>query len=217
MNTGRQAMKKFLLSVGMILASALLIAACETTTTRETASGAKPTLSDSELETKIKNGINTDSMIREANLSVKADADDNQVTLSGTVPTEALRVRAVSLAKEAHPGIILTDRIVVKPAELTRADYTEEKAREARDAAKSAGEKIGSSLDDAWIHTKIVSKLIGNSTTPERKINVDVVDNVVTLRGAVQTAEQKAEAERVAKDTEGVKRVVNRLKVDSTA
>ncbi len=126
-------------------------------------------------------------------------------------------MRAVSLAKEAHPGVILTDRIVVKPAELTRADYTEEKAREARDAAKSAGEKIGSSLDDAWIHTKIVSKLIGNSTTPERKINVDVVDNVVTLRGAVETAEQKTEAERVAKDTEGVKRVVNRLRVDRTA
>ncbi len=74
-------MKKFMLSIGMILASAILIAACETTTTRETASGAKPKLTDSELETKIKNGINTDEKIREADLSVKADADDNEVTI----------------------------------------------------------------------------------------------------------------------------------------
>ena len=210
-------MKKFILSLGVILASAILIAACETSTTRETATGAKPKLTDSELETKIKNSINTDERIRAADLSVKADADDNEVTLSGELPTEALRVRAVALAKEAHPGVVLTDRIVVKPAELTRAEYTEERAREARDRAKTSGDKIGTTLDDAWIHTKIVTKLIGNTTTPERKINVDVVNNVVTLRGTVQTAEQKAEAERVAKDTEGVTRVVNQLKVDRAA
>ena len=210
-------MKKFILSLGVILASAILIAACETTTTRDTATGAKPTLTDSELETKIKNNINTDERIKAADLSVKADADDNEVTLSGELPTEALRVKAVALAKEAHPGVALTDRIVVKPAELTRAEYTEERAREARDRAKTTGDKIGSTLDDAWIHTKIVTKLIGNTTTPERKINVDVVDNVVTLRGVVQTAEQKAEAERVAKETEGVTRVVNRLRVDRAA
>ena len=64
---------------------------------------------------------------------------------------------------------------------------------------------------------QIVTKLIGNTDTPERKINVDVVNNVVTLRGTVDTAEQKAEAERVAKDTEGVKRVVNQLKVGGAA
>jgi osmotically-inducible protein OsmY len=40
-----------------------------------------------------------------------------------------------------------------------------------------------------------------------------VVNNVVTLRGAVDTAEQRAEAERIARDTEGVKRVVNQLKI----
>ncbi len=210
-------MKKFILSLGVILASAILIAACETSTTRDTATGAKPKLTDSELETKIKNNINTDERIRTADLSVKADADDNEVTLSGELPTEALRIRAVALAKEAHPGVALTDRIVVKPAELTRAEYTEERAREARDRAKTSGDKLGTTLDDAWIHTKIVTKLIGNTTTPERKINVDVVNNVVTLRGTVQTAEQKAEAERVAKDTEGVTRVVNQLKVDRAA
>src|SRR5436305_1609591 len=91
--------------------------------------------------------------------------------------------------------------------------YTEEQAREERERAKANKETIGQSLDDAWIHTKIVAKLIGDTQTPERKINVDVVDGAVTLRGQVDTAEAKAEAERVAKETDGVKKVMNQLKV----
>ncbi len=91
--------------------------------------------------------------------------------------------------------------------------YTEEQAREERTRAKQKKETIGDTLEDAWIHAKIVAKLIGDSKTPERNINVDVVNNDVTLRGAVDSAEAKAEAERVAKDTAGVKKVVNQLKV----
>jgi osmotically-inducible protein OsmY len=95
--------------------------------------------------------------------------------------------------------------------------YTEEQAREERERAKANKETVGQSLEDAWIHTKIVAKLIGNAATPERKINVDVVDGAVTLRGSVDTAEAKTEAERVAKDTEGVKKVTNQLKVAPAA
>jgi osmotically-inducible protein OsmY len=97
--------------------------------------------------------------------------------------------------------------------EKTRGNYTEKEAQEERERAKSSKETIGDTLDDAWIHTKIVAKLIANSTTPERKINVDVVKNVVTLRGTVDTAEEKAVAEKIAKETDGVKSVVNQLKV----
>ena len=91
--------------------------------------------------------------------------------------------------------------------------YTEEQARAERERAKSNKESIGQSLEDAWIHTKLVAKLIGNTQTPERNINVDVVDGVVTLRGQVDTAEGKTEAERLAKETDGVKSVKNELKV----
>ena len=94
-----------------------------------------------------------------------------------------------------------------------RGQYTEAQAREERAKARQNKETIGDTLDDAWLHTKIVAKLIGDTKTPERKINVDVVNNVVTLRGTVETAEARTEAERVAKDTEGVTKVVNQLKV----
>ncbi len=95
--------------------------------------------------------------------------------------------------------------------------YTEEQAREERARAKGNKETIGDTLEDAWIHAKIVTKLIGNSQTPERKINVDVVNNEVTLRGIVDTPEAKSEAERVAKETDGVKKVTNQLKVSPAA
>ena len=91
--------------------------------------------------------------------------------------------------------------------------YSEEQAREEREKARANKETIGQSLEDAWIHTKIVAKLIGDADTPERKINVDVVDGAVTLRGTVDTAEAKSEAERIAKETDGVKKVTNQLKV----
>jgi len=99
------------------------------------------------------------------------------------------------------------------PTASATPKYSEEQAREERERAKANKETIGQSLEDAWIHTKIVAKLIGNSATPERKIYVDVVDGAVTLRGMVDTAEAKTEAERVAKETDGVKKVTNQLKV----
>ena len=107
-----------------------------------------------------------------------------------------------------------TPEVAATPTpENSRGSYTEKQAQEERDRAKANKETIGDTLDDAWIHTKIVAKLIANSTTPERKINVDVVKNVVTLRGDVDSADEKAAAEKIAKDTDGVKSVVNQLKV----
>jgi hypothetical protein len=91
--------------------------------------------------------------------------------------------------------------------------YSEEQAREEREKAKANKETLGQSIEDAWIHTKVVAKLIGDTQTPERKINVDVVEAAVTLRGQVDTPEGKAEAERLAKETDGVKSVKNELKV----
>ena len=206
-------MRKLFLTSFIIMAFGLILSACAPSETTEPLSKTKATMTDSEMEDKIEAKLDSDAEIKAADLSVDADAEKNEATISGTVETQALRTRAVALAKETISGLILTDKIVVKPRELTREEYTEEFARGEREKAREIGEKIGNSLDDAWIHTKIAAKLIGDSGTPERMINVDVVNNVVTLRGAVETAEQKLEAERVARDTEGVKRVVNQLKV----
>jgi osmotically-inducible protein OsmY len=203
----------------LTMIAGLALNACDSPNNREipgsTASGTTTKMSDSDLENSIKAKLDSDAQLKAANISVSASADRNEATLSGTVETQALRSKAVELVKSTHAALILTDKIEVKPRELTRAEWTEDKASEARTKAKGYGESVGNSLDDAWIHTKIVTKLIGNSATPERKINVDVNSNMVTLRGTVETMEEKNEAERVAKATEGVKRVTNQLKVNA--
>ena len=179
-------------------------------------SGVGTTMTDSELEAAIKNRIDANAELREANLDVDADARTREATLSGTVPTQPLREKAVELAKTTQAGLTVKDHIKV---EAPRADvddrsrFTEELARAGRERAKSAGEKVGESLEDAWIHTKITGKLMADSDTPARKINVDVVNNAVTLRGEVATETAKIEAERVARETDGVKKVTNLLRV----
>jgi osmotically-inducible protein OsmY len=44
-------------------------------------------------------------------------------------------------------------------------------------------------------------------------IDVDTVQNVVTLRGTVATEDARKQAERIARQTEGVKEVKNDLTV----
>jgi osmotically-inducible protein OsmY len=214
-------MKKHSVAFALILAIGFVLAGCDmpngdrpaTTTTTDS----KAKLTDSELENAIMAKFNADSGLAGLKLDVDANADRNEVTLSGTVESQTQRTRAVEIARNAHTGLVITDKIDVKPREITRAEYTEEQAAAQRARARDRGETVGETLDDAWIHTKIVTKLIGNPDTPQRKINVDVKNNVVTLRGTVTTAAEKTEAERVAKETEGVKQVKNQLRVSANA
>ena len=212
-------MSKVLLASFMLIALALGMTACDNDNNAGSRATSTPILkmSSSDLKTAIKTRLDSDAQLKAADIDVSADVDENKTTLSGTVESQALRTRALELARAAHNGLIITDKIDVKPREIDRKDYTEENAKEVRDRAKQGGETVGSSLDDAWIHTKLVAKLIADSRTPERKINVDVVNNVVTLRGAVNTSEEKTAAEQLAKSVEGVKSVKNMLKVSPKA
>jgi hyperosmotically inducible protein len=84
-------------------------------------------------------------------------------------------------------------------------------AHHEREAATKSRETLGDSVEDAWIHTKIRTKLAGQGEFPMGGINVDVVKNVVTLRGSVESEQAKMKAEKVAKETKGVAEVKNRL------
>jgi osmotically-inducible protein OsmY len=57
----------------------------------------------------------SDEQVKSAKLSVRADVTKNEVTLSGTVESEAVRSRAVELAKTAHVGVVVNDKMTVKP------------------------------------------------------------------------------------------------------
>jgi osmotically-inducible protein OsmY len=68
------------------------------------------------MENSVRAKLENDAQLKEAKLSVSANADKNEVTLSGTVPTQDARVRAIDLAKSTQPGVTINDKIDVKPA-----------------------------------------------------------------------------------------------------
>jgi osmotically-inducible protein OsmY len=73
-------------------------------------------MSDADLEKAIRAKLESDDALKQAKLSVSAEAEDNKATISGTVVSEEMRTKAVDLARSAHPGITIEDKIDVKPA-----------------------------------------------------------------------------------------------------
>lgn len=70
---------------------------------------------------------------------------------------------------------------------------------------------IGCAQSDAGITTSVKSKLIADDLVKARRIDVDTRDRVVTLTGEVRTAEEEAQALKIARETKGVTNVVDQL------
>ncbi len=93
---------------------------------------------------------------------------------------------------------------------ITRDEYEKNKADYEKEKGSST---IGQGANDMWLWVKTRASLLSTNDLRESTINVDVVNDVVTLKGTVATAAQKAKAEEVAKGIDGVKSVKNELKV----
>jgi osmotically-inducible protein OsmY len=72
----------------------------------------------------------------------------------------------------------------------------------------------GSAIGDGWITTKIHARFAEDDAVKGRRIDVDTSDGVVVLKGSVGSKLEYERAEELARSTDGVKRVVNRLTVD---
>jgi hyperosmotically inducible periplasmic protein len=91
------------------------------------------------------------------------------------------------------------------------ADKTEDAAKKAGQATKDAAVKTKDVTADASITAAVKTKLLGDPKVGGLKIDVDTKDNVVTLTGTVKSIAERDEALRLAKNTTGVKSVVNKL------
>ncbi len=93
---------------------------------------------------------------------------------------------------------------------VNRADYDKNKTDYEKDKGES---KVGTGANDSWIWFKTRSALLTTNDLRESTINVDVDNGVITLRGTVANAAQKAKAGEVANGIEGKTSVKNDLKV----
>lgn len=72
---------------------------------------------------------------------------------------------------------------------------------------------VSTQLSDSGITARVKAKLAADPQVNPFNIDVDTNEGVVTLTGRVERPEARAEAEKLAQDTDGVKDVVNLIKV----
>ncbi len=144
-------------------------------------------VSDAAITSKVKSALAADATTNP--LKVDVDTNEGVVRLSGTVEKADNRTRAETVALKVE-GV----RRVVNDIQV--------------------GDKhVATTVDDAFITTKIKSKLTVSGDVNPFNIDVDTQNGVVTLSGRVTKPEAKAEAERIARETEGVREVHNNITV----
>ena len=90
----------------------------------------------------------------------------------------------------------------------------------ARDVGAQVGEKTaaaanraGELLSDGTLTAKIKSKMALDDLVQARSIDVSTTERVVTLSGTVSSPAERERAVQLARETQGVTRVVDQLKV----
>ena len=152
--------------------------------------------------------------------AVKVKVENGVVTLSGMVANEADRGRAERLAHVEGVSKVVNDlkthddaKSGVKGTAGTVADKTKEGAEKVGEKTKEGLSKTGEVITDTWITSRISSKFINEDLLHDSNIDVDTKDHVVTLNGTVLTAAGRRRAVAIAKEVEGVHRVVDKMTI----
>ena len=93
-----------------------------------------------------------------------------------------------------------------------RAD-TDENARRAGAEMRQLADRAGEQIADGWLATKIQAQYFADDNVKARDIRVSARDGVVTLQGVVDSGEERDEALSIARDTDGVERIEDQLRV----
>lgn len=68
-------------------------------------------------------------------------------------------------------------------------------------------------LTDNLLYDRVIRRLANDREVKTTAVEVEVKDRVVTLRGLVESEKMRQRAETVTRKTDGVRKVVNELKV----
>ena len=106
----------------------------------------------------------------------------------------------------------LRDRAVAFGAEVAKREAGRIASR-AADTASGAAGKLQDTFSDSALTAKIKSKMALDDHVKARGIDVDTSDSVATLTGVVASRDERTRAVQLARDTEGITRVVDKLEV----
>jgi hyperosmotically inducible periplasmic protein len=140
----------------------------------------------------VTNSLNSNNL---GSISVSQDRDKGLMTLTGDVSSDDQKSQAENLAKQAAPDYTIADEIGVRPA-----------------GDQSQAGAVASKLDDG-IEDNFKAEIKAHKNLDDQSIHVKSKNGTLVLTGSVKTAQQKSEAERLAKKTPNVQQVVNELEV----
>lgn len=72
---------------------------------------------------------------------------------------------------------------------------------------------VGEYVDDATLTTKVKAKFVESKAVDASSISVQTLNGEVVLSGFAKNSTERAEAERLAREIDGVKRVKNAIDV----
>jgi hyperosmotically inducible protein len=124
-------------------------------------------------------------------------SEEGVVTLRGAVPSQALRRRAAEIAAAAPGARQIVNHLRVSDAAC---------------AAPTSERSLGESLDDSAVALRVRAACALDNTLRGAAIEVSAHRRVVTLTGEVADAPQAERALRIARETDGVASVVDRLR-----
>ncbi len=76
-------------------------------------------------------------------------------------------------------------------------------------------QSVGSYVDDATLTTRVKAKFAENTTVSAMSISVETLKGVVQLSGFAKSTDERVTAERLARETSGVRSVRNDIIVRS--
>jgi hyperosmotically inducible protein len=126
------------------------------------------------------------------------------------------KVKARQVDVETREGVVyLTGVVDTEEArrEAGRVAWRTEGVRGVMNDLTVGERTVGDWVDDVMISSKVKAKLIANTEINAGDIDVGSSQGIVTLIGRVSSQTIKSDAERIARDTRGVKDVNNELLV----
>jgi hyperosmotically inducible protein len=153
---------------------------------------------DPGITTKVKAKLAADDTVKAYQIDVTTQ--NKVVTLTGNLDNEAAKARALELARNTEGVVEVVDMIAVQ---------TSEHEADAPEGDRTVGEHI----DDAGITMKVKAKLLDDPAVKGLQIDVDTREGVVYLTGSVRSENEKEQAIRLAKETEGVRDVQANLSI----
>lgn len=113
-----------------------------------------------------------------------------------------------------HGGPLRSSAVVLEETATRQAAKV---AHRATAEANYAASKLGVTMSDSALTAKIKSKMALDDGVEARAIDVDTSRSIVTLTGVVASASERDRALGLARETEGVTRVVDKLRIRKKA